>query len=85
MANIKTNQHGLKRQIPPDVAFQVRSECGFGCVVCGNAVYEYEHIDPPFAEAKQHEAARIALVCGGCHSPKTRGFTSADLIKAAPR
>ena len=47
------NQHGLSRSIPEDVKQHVRQECGFGCVICGNIIIDYEHIDPGFAEARE--------------------------------
>ena len=79
----ETNQHGLGRYIPTDVARQVRKECGFGCVTCGLAIAQYEHIDPPFAEAKVHDPLAIALLCAGCHDHVTRGFWSKQRIMEA--
>lgn len=62
---------------------QVRQECGFGCVKCGLAIAQYEHIDPPFAEAKVHDPQKIALLCGACHDRVTRGVWSKDLVLSA--
>ena len=53
----KENEHGLPRHIPADVARAVRQECGFGCVICGVALIQYEHFDPEFAEAREHVAS----------------------------
>jgi hypothetical protein len=77
------NQHGLSRNIPADVKRSVRQRCGYGCVVCGGAIIEYEHIDPPFAEATSHDPAAIALLCPRCHSKVTRGFMSKDTVQEA--
>ncbi|MEE9381896.1 MAG: HNH endonuclease signature motif containing protein [Nannocystaceae bacterium] len=74
------NKHGLSRTIPDDVKREVRQACGFGCATCGAAVYQYEHIDPPFADAHRHDAENLALLCGGCHEKVTRRFWSKDKI-----
>jgi hypothetical protein len=63
----KKNAFGLTRYIPAPTARAVRQRCGFGCVICGNAVYQYHHFDPPFADACEHHADRITLLCGKCH------------------
>lgn len=74
------NKNGLSRYIPADISREVRHRCGFGCVICGNAVYTYEHIDPPFAEAFEHDPSKIALLCAGCHGKVTRGLTSKTTV-----
>jgi hypothetical protein len=63
----------------------VRQACGFGCVTCGKAVSQYEHIDPPFEEAKEHDPEAIALLCGTCHDMVTRGIWSKEKIMDARR
>lgn len=78
-----TNKYGLSRNIPARVAQQVRQECGFGCVICGASLTQYDHVDPVHAEAINHEASCIALLCGSCHDRKTRKFCSAETIAAA--
>lgn len=70
----KKNKYGLGRDIPDAIQRQLRQEAGFGCVICGNAVYEYEHIDPPFAEAKEHNPDNMAILCKECHGNITRGL-----------
>lgn len=77
------NKHGLDRNIPADVKLAVRQACGFGCVICGLNITDYDHVDPPFAEAKQHVANAIALLCPRCHAKITRGFMAKDTIKEA--
>ncbi|MEH2485180.1 Abi-alpha family protein [Bradyrhizobium sp. AZCC 2230] len=77
------NRHGLSRNIPADVKRTVRQRDGFGCVVCGKAIYDYEHFDPEFADATQHDPAGIVLLCISCHGKKTRGFLSKQTIAAA--
>lgn len=58
----------------------MRQQAGFGCVICGTAICEYEHIDPEWHEAKEHIADKITLLCGSCHSKKTRGIFSREKI-----
>jgi len=79
----KCNRHGLSRNIPEDIKRQARKECGFGCIICGSSLIEYEHIAPEFTDAKKHDPAGIALLCPQCHSKKTRGFMpSEDVFRA---
>ncbi len=84
-ANTARNQHGLSRNIPDPVARAVRQRCGFGCVVCGNAVYQYHHFSPSFAEARTHEACGITLLCGRCHQDGSITEQTVLLANAAPR
>lgn len=67
-----TNNQGLPRRIPEDVQRQVRQACGFGCVICGCGIYQYEHLEPEFHEAHYHDPDAIALLCGSCHDRITR-------------
>lgn len=76
-----TNKFGLSRYIPADVAFEVRKRSKFGCVVCRCAIYQYEHIDPQFADASSHEPENICLLCGGCHDRVTRGRLSKKTVR----
>lgn len=77
------NKHGLSRDIRSDVKRNVRQRCGFGCVVCGLGIIQYEHIDPEFHEAQQHEPEKIALLCPQCHAKVTTRFWSKEKIKIA--
>lgn len=77
------NRHGLNRNIPADVKRVVRQHDGFGCVVCGSAIYTYEHIDPTFVDATAHEPNNIALLCASCHDRVTRGQLSKTTVKGA--
>lgn len=79
----EANKHGLSRYITADVASQVRRECGFGCVLCGESVVDYEHIEPEFADARSHEPENIALLCDGCHGKVTRRIWSKEKVAEA--
>lgn len=76
------NQFGLRRSdLSEDIRREVRQRCGFGCVVCGSAIVQYHHFDPPFAEAREHRAEGITLLCGGCHDNVTRGLWSESFVR----
>ncbi len=81
MEKQNVNKHGLKRTIDAPIKREIRQKCGFGCIKCGSAVYQYEHVDPEFKEAKVHNPNHIVLLCGGCHDLVTRGLLSKDTIK----
>tara|TARA_R110002050_G_scaffold8446_2_gene31340 strand:+ start:762 stop:1616 length:855 start_codon:yes stop_codon:yes gene_type:complete len=78
----KLNQHGLSRPIPPAVKLEVRQRCGFGCVSCGRGIIQYDHFDPEYADAMEHNAKGITLLCGSCHDEKKHGLlTNAQVAK----
>ncbi len=77
------NKQGLSRNIPTDVKREVRRLSKFGCVVCRQLICEFEHIDPPFAEASAHEVDNICLLCATHHSEVTRGLLSKGQVKEA--
>lgn len=77
----ETNRHGLRRRIPESVAREVRQRCGFGCIICGNAFVDYDHFDPDFANAKEHKASGIILLCRHHHGLKTSRLLSKKTIE----
>lgn len=77
------NKFGLPRNIPDKVKEEVRIRCGFGCVICGSIPYQYDHFRVPFAEAKEHDAGDIILLCDNHHAMKTRRQISIDFIERA--
>ncbi len=81
----EVNRNGLNRYIPEPVRRQIRRECGFGCVCCGLAIATYEHIDPPFKDAYEHDPSKMAFLCGGCHDRVTRRVWSKQKILDARR
>jgi len=66
------NQPG-RPDIPLPMQREVRQRCGFGCVVCGLPLYEYEHM-LGWANVKQHVAEDITLLCDQHHREKTGGL-----------
>lgn len=65
--------------IPEPMKREVRQRCGFGCVICGNPIYEYDHVIP-YASAKEHEASNLSLLCDGHHRLKTAGLLPAEVV-----
>ncbi|MFV8448988.1 hypothetical protein ACNO65_02795, partial [Vibrio campbellii] len=67
MSKQKENKFGLKRYIPQDIKQQIRKEAGYGCVICGSMFCDYEHIEPEFNNAHEHNPDHMTLLCGLCH------------------
>lgn len=70
------------RYIPAEIKREVRQRCGFGCVICGMPLFEYEHM-LEFATVQRHVADEITLLCPNHHAQKTRGRLPAEQIKLA--
>ena len=75
------NKHGLSRVIPNDIKFKVRENDGYGCVICGSLIVEYEHIEPEFCNALAHNANCITLLCPTHHAQVTKKQISKNAIK----
>jgi trigger factor len=71
-----------KRKIPPAIRREVRQRCGFGCVICGLPLYEYEHM-LGWANVQRHVAAEITLLCDKHHREKTGGLLPLAAVQAA--
>ncbi len=78
-----SNNYGLSRYIPSEIKQEIRKNSGFGCVICGLFIYEYEHIDPEFKNARTHDSKNICLLCPTHHSKVTKGLISKDLVREA--
>ena len=59
------------RNIPLPIQREVRQRCGFGCVVCGMPLYEYEHL-LGWAQVERHVATEITLLCDQHHREDLR-------------
>ena len=77
------NRHGLSRRVPADVKRVIRQRCGFGCVICGYGFYEYEHFDPDFTDATEHNPKGMTLLCSQCNQKRARGRLSAETVAKA--
>ncbi|MBW3500525.1 MULTISPECIES: hypothetical protein [unclassified Janthinobacterium] len=72
------------RNIPLPIQREVRQRCGFGCVICGMPLYEYEHM-MEWAEVKRHVADEITLLCDQHHREKTGGLLPREVVEKANR
>ena len=72
------------REIPDPIKREVRQRCGFGCVMCGLPIYEYEHMEG-WANVKRHIADEITLLCPNHHAQKTKGLIPVEKIKEADK
>lgn len=68
--------------IPEPVRRAVRQRCGFGCVICGSPLVEYDHIDG-WAKKWIHDVQRITLLCPAHHSEKTKGLLPKKEVEKA--
>src|SRR5690606_23481389 len=69
----------ISRNIPLDVKRKVRQRCGFGCVICGFPLYEYDHMKQ-WSEVKEHIADDITLLCDTHHKMVTNKMISREQI-----
>lgn len=70
------------RNIPDPMMRAIRQRCGFGCVICGVPIYEYEHMDG-WASAKAHVESRITLLCLRHHGERTKGLLPLAQVESA--
>lgn len=70
------------RNIPLPIQREIRQRCGFGCVVCGLPLYEYEHMEE-WAQVKRHVAEEITLLCDQHHREKTGGLLPKEVVRQA--
>lgn len=78
---MSSNNNRTGRTIPEPVRRLVRKKCGFGCVICGCPIYNYDHIEE-FSVVKEHDPENIALLCPTCHMKKGKLITK-DMIRKA--
>lgn len=80
MSQSKKNKHGLSRYIKASVKEKIRRDAGFGCVFCGCVLVEYEHIEPEFHNAKEHDPGKMTLLCPMCHDKVTKKHISKNKV-----
>lgn len=71
-----------RTKIPEPMKREVRQRCGFGCVICGLPLYEYEHMEG-WANVQQHVASEITLLCNKHHREKTNGLLPLASVREA--
>lgn len=69
-------------EIPAAMKRQVRQRCGFGCVICGLPLYEYEHMQG-YASVKRHRAEELTLLCDRHHKERTNGLLTREQVQDA--
>lgn len=74
------NRFGLNRSIPDPIKRIIRQNSGYGCVICGLAIAQYEHVKPEFKDARVHDPSKMTLLCPNCHHKVTVGYTSKDFV-----
>jgi hypothetical protein len=77
------NKYGLSRKIPDSIKRNIRQRSGFGCVICGFGITEYEHVNPEFKNAREHSPNNITLLCPNHHALKTKKILSVETIREA--
>ena len=77
------NKYGLKRHIPVGIKRIIRKRCGFGCVRCGFGWYDYEHFNPDYSDAEEHNPNGMTLLCMSCNQKRNRGTLSRETVIAA--
>jgi len=66
---------------PQSVDLQIRQRCGFGCVMCGSPIYDYEHIFGIGETGDDPDS--MTLLCPHHHREKTAGRLPLATVVAA--
>ena len=61
------NKHGLSRDIPEKIKKIIRKNSYYGCIICGEGIVDYEHVDPLFIDSKEHSSEKMCLLCPHHH------------------
>lgn len=69
-----------ERYIPVGIKRQVRENCGYGCIVCGEIFCQFEHINL-FADVKEHVVDNIVLLCLDHHGRVTNNLMSKEKVR----
>lgn len=69
-------------EIPPQIKRAVRQRCGFGCVICGLPLYEYDHMIE-YSIVKEHTEENLTLLCDKHHREKTNKLLSLKQVSEA--
>ncbi len=72
---------GSRREIPSEIRLAVRRRDGFGCVVCGCPIFEYEHF-VEYSKIGQHAFDNIYLACDNHHRKKGKLYSRGLIEKA---
>ncbi len=75
------NKFGLSRSISEKTKRIVRQRCGFGCIFCGNRIFDYEHV-VDFSKVDIHDSDNICLLCSEHHAKVTRKIIPKEQVIA---
>jgi hypothetical protein len=67
--------------IPAHIKRQIRQRCGFGCVLCGSPIFEYEHIQGHKVTGDNPD--EMTLLCKFHHGEKTHKRMPVALVATA--
>lgn len=68
--------------IKSEIKRAVRQRCGFGCIICGCPIYEYDHIIE-WSKTRHHREDELTLLCSKHHTEKTNKILpTEEVIKA---
>lgn len=67
--------------LPEEVARAVRKRCGFGCVICGCPIFQYDHIDG--WRSTGHNPDEMTCLCPTHHMDKTAGRLPVQTVRKA--
>ncbi|MDX2762848.1 HNH endonuclease [Streptomyces europaeiscabiei] len=70
--------------IPEHVKQEVRKRCGFGCVLCGAPIYQYDHMRE-WSLGGAHEPENLTLLCASHHEEKTKKLIPIEKVRQADR
>lgn len=73
------------RNIPEPMKREIRKRCGFGCVICGSIIYDYDHMLNDWSVINEHVAADITLLCPTHHREKTNGLLTRAQVEESNR
>lgn len=85
MSKSSKNKYNLSRYIPSSVKEKIRRDAGYGCVFCGCILVEYEHIEPEYHNAKEHDPEKMTLLCPMCHDKVTKKLLSKKKVWEAKK
>lgn len=68
--------------IPEEVKREVRRRCGFGCVLCGAPIYQYDHMHA-WSKGGAHEPENLTLLCASHHEEKTKKLIPIERVRQA--
>jgi hypothetical protein len=72
------------RNIPLPMQREIRQRCGFGCVVCGLPLFEYDHL-LGWADVQRHVAEEITILCDQHHRERGSGLLPTATVEEANR